>query len=288
MARKPRIHYAGAIYHVIARGNNREIIFRDSDDKQKYLGLLQQYMQKYMFDVFAYVLMDNHLHMILRVGQNPLAKIMHGMQLRYTQYFNQRYEHVGHVFQQRYKAFLCTDDAYLLQLLRYIHQNPVRAGMREKLDYSWSSHQAYSTGMNSLVKVDYILGILNEDRQTAVKNYFTFIEKMQEAPDIVASVLNDTESMRENELTDTYGCNSWEGLLDKVARETGIDKNKIIGKCRVRNVVAARNRFIYDVIKCDIMSQADLARKLQIDPARISKGYQQAEQLMLNKSISQA
>ena len=98
MARKPRIHYENAIYHVIARGNNRENIFLDARDKDKYLELIGKYKQKYGFELFAYVLMDNHVHLLIYIDQISISKIMQGIQQTYTQYYNKKYRHVGHVF----------------------------------------------------------------------------------------------------------------------------------------------------------------------------------------------
>ena len=143
MARKPRIHYEDAAYHVIARGNNRARVFEKSEEKNKYLELLAGYKDRYGFQLYAYVIMDNHVHMLLRVRETPLAKVMQGIQQRYTQYYNRRYNHSGHVFEQRYKAFLCENDSYLVALVRYIHQNPLRMKMLEGINYTWSSHQAY-------------------------------------------------------------------------------------------------------------------------------------------------
>ncbi|HWR45763.1 transposase [Sporomusa sp.] len=146
MARKPRIHYEKAIYHVIARGNNKDNIFLDIEDKYKYLDLLDKYKQKYNFELYAYVLMDNHIHLLICVSEIPLAKIMQGVQQTYTLHFNRKYQHVGHVFQQRYKAFLCNNDSYLLTLVCYIHQNPCRANLPAKIGYTWSSHRDYMVG----------------------------------------------------------------------------------------------------------------------------------------------
>jgi putative transposase len=108
MARKPRVEYRRALYHVIVRGNQRQVIFRSEIDRKYYLNRLEEYRQRYGFKVYAYVLMSNHVHMLLETGQVPLSKIMHGLQLRYTGYYNRRYKKVGHLFQGRYKAILPT------------------------------------------------------------------------------------------------------------------------------------------------------------------------------------
>ena len=141
MARKPRVAFEGALYHVIVRGNQRQRTFRDDRDRLRYLERIEHYRQRYRFQIYAYVLMSNHVHLLLETGTTPLSKILHGIQFTYTQYYNRRYRTIGHLFQGRYKAILCDRDAYLLELIRYIHLNPARLKKPEDLaNYRWSSH----------------------------------------------------------------------------------------------------------------------------------------------------
>jgi putative transposase len=114
MARKPRVEFEGAFYHVIVRGNHRQKIFRDDRDRLYYLDRVEHYRQRYQFRLYAYVLMSNHVHFLLETGNTPLSKIVQGIQFTYSQYYNRRYRTVGHLFQGRYKAILCDRDAYLL------------------------------------------------------------------------------------------------------------------------------------------------------------------------------
>lgn len=134
-------------------------------------------MEKFKFRLYAYVFMDNHAHMLMAADQAPLAKIMRGIQQSYTQYYNRKYGRVGHVFEQRYKAKLCKQDSYLVNLLRYIHKNPVRAGLTKSVDYRWSSHRAYHTGDGRLVDIDFLLAFFASDIQTAIKRYRLFMDE---------------------------------------------------------------------------------------------------------------
>src|SRR3990172_4452100 len=146
MARKPRIEYEGAFYHVITRGNQRQRIFTDPLDYRKYLDILSAYKQRYHFYLYAYVLMTNHVHLLIETKDVLLSKILQGVNQRYTMYFNRKYKTVGHLFQGRYKAILCDRDRYLLALLKYIHHNPLRAQIVETSGkYPWSSYRAYLT-----------------------------------------------------------------------------------------------------------------------------------------------
>ena len=124
MARRPRVEFAGGLYHVICRGNQQQAISRSDADRKYYLESLERYRQRYGFKVYAYVLMSNHVHLLLVTGEVPLSRIIQRLQLRYTGYFNRKYNKVGHLFQGRYKAILCDRDAYLLELVRYLHLNP--------------------------------------------------------------------------------------------------------------------------------------------------------------------
>jgi putative transposase len=177
MARKPRVEYPGAFYHVIVRGNQRQVIFRSDTDRKYYLERLDEYRRRYGFKVYAYVLMSNHVHMLLETGQVPLSKIMQGLQLRYTGYYNRKYNKVGHLFQGRYKAILCDRQAYLLELVRYLHLNPGR--MRTPVDpwrYRWSSHIGY-LGKSGLVKIEtsVVLGELASTVGQARRAYLRFM-----------------------------------------------------------------------------------------------------------------
>lgn len=144
MARKPRIHYPGAFYHVMLRGNCGVDIFFDDDDRYRFYLLIQQCTERYNCRVHSFCLMDNHVHLAIQVGTIPLSRIMQNLSFRYTRWINWRRKQVGHLFQGRYKPIVIDLDSYLLQLTAYLHLNPVRAGMVEFAgDYQWSSHRAY-------------------------------------------------------------------------------------------------------------------------------------------------
>jgi REP element-mobilizing transposase RayT len=144
MARRARVEYPGALYHVITRGNQRQRIFRDDRDRDKYLEILSSLKNQFSFRISAYVLMLSHTHLLLESGEVPLSRIMQRLGSGYTQYFNRRHKQVGHLFQGRYKAILCDKGSYLLELTRYLHLNPVRAKVvKDPWEYKWSSYGGY-------------------------------------------------------------------------------------------------------------------------------------------------
>ena len=144
MGRPIRIEYPGALYHITSRGNERKEIFREDNDRQRFLDVLADYHDRFGILIHAYVLMDNHYHLVLETPVGNLVKIMHGINSRYTGYFNRKYNRAGHLFQGRYRAILVDKDSYLLALSRYVHLNPIRAGFtKNPEEYHWSSYRGY-------------------------------------------------------------------------------------------------------------------------------------------------
>lgn len=278
MARKPRIHYEDAIYHVIARGNNRAYVFEKDEEKAKYLEILAGYKERYGFRLYAYAIMDNHVHLLLQVGKTPLAKIMQGIQQRYTQYYNWHHKHSGHVFEQRYKAFLCDKESYIMTLLCYIHQNPVRAKIAEGIDYRWSSHQYYVRRTYGLVNVEFILNILNSDSEKATDQYLNLVGTVIDKPEYKSGSEEEKEEQKTFLRTDMEKRQmelTWEQLIEKIVVEEKVNQEQLVGKCRIRQVVAARKRLIYEAIKRNLMTRTQLAQILQIDPANITRIWQE-------------
>lgn len=180
MARKPRIQFEGAFYHIIVRGNQRQNIFLDESDFREYLERLHKYRNKCGFILYAYVLMTNHVHLLIETPKDPISRIMQMINFTYTQYFNRKYRKVGHLFQGRYKSYLCDKDSYLLSLVRYIHNNPVRAGLvKDTGAYEWSSHDDYLHGTKGLVDTDKVLRLFSERPVIARRKYVKFMTECE-------------------------------------------------------------------------------------------------------------
>ena len=177
MSRPPRIHFPGAFYHVIVRGNQRQTVFRSNSDYRKYQERLSHYQKLHRFLLHAYVLMPNHVHLLIEVGSNPLSKTMQGLQFTYTQYFNREHKTVGHLFQGRYKAILCDKEAYLIELVRYIHLNPVRARLvKRPQDHRWGSYPVYfGSQKEPMVMTDFVLGHFGRNRASAGRAFHRFV-----------------------------------------------------------------------------------------------------------------
>lgn len=160
MARAWRIEFEGALYHVLSRGNQRQAIFTDDEDRLLFLERLSEMAVRFEVECYAYVLIDNHYHLLLQTRRANLSKAMQWLGVAYTSRFNFKNHCSGHLFQGRFKSMLVENDAYLLQLSYYIHRNPLRAGMVKRLaDYRWSSYLAYAFGKErpEWLKTDVIL-----------------------------------------------------------------------------------------------------------------------------------
>jgi REP element-mobilizing transposase RayT len=177
MARKPRIHFPGAYYHVILRGNARQEIFFDDADRYRFYMLLQEGIERFGHRIHAFCLMTNHVHLVVQVANKPLTKIMQNLSFRYTRWVNWRQNRSGHLFQGRYKSVVVDGDEYLLELVRYTNLNPVRAGIAETPSACrWSSHSAYC-GKETIpwLTTDLVLAGFSPKLATARKRYAAFV-----------------------------------------------------------------------------------------------------------------
>jgi REP element-mobilizing transposase RayT len=146
MPRQARLVFPGGLYHIIARGIERRRIFVDTRDYKEFQEGLSEYVPKTGCRCLAWVLMPNHFHLLIQAGKVGTAPLMRRLMTGYAGYFNRRHRRAGHLFQNRYKSILCEENPYLLELVRYIHLNPLRAGIVSSLElleaYPWSGHRA--------------------------------------------------------------------------------------------------------------------------------------------------
>ncbi len=177
MARKPRIHLPGGFYHVMLRGNGGQDIFFNAEDRNHFYLLMQQGISRYGHRIHGFCCMTNHVHLLIQVADEPLSKIMQNLSFRYTRWINKHQKRMGHLFQGRFKAILIDADEHLLELIRYIHLNPVRAGLVKQVDdYAWSSHHAYR-GKETLpwLTTDWVYGNFSRQRAACIRQYSKFI-----------------------------------------------------------------------------------------------------------------
>ena len=146
--------YDQAVYHIFQRGNNRQWIFKKDKDREKFLLLVMDYSSKYSFQLYNYCLMENHIHLLIKVSKaKDLAKLTQGLFQSYSFYYKKEYKYLGYLYQGRYKSKIIETDEYLLECARYIETNPLRAGVVKKLqNYKWASYNFYAYGhRNNLI-----------------------------------------------------------------------------------------------------------------------------------------
>ncbi len=164
MPRRARRKSESGIYHIMLRGINRQVIFEDEEDNLKFLETLKNYKAVSGYKLFAYCLMSNHIHLLLRVEKEDLDLIIKRIAGSYVYWYNWKYKRNGHLFQDRFKSEPVEDDAYFLTVIRYIHQNPIKAGLSKTIDdYKFSSYNEYISNSN-LVDTDFCLGIIDKEQ----------------------------------------------------------------------------------------------------------------------------
>lgn len=294
MARKSRVEFEGAFYHVIVRGNQRRKIFQDERDRLSYLDRVEHYRKRCGFTLYAYVLMPNHVHLLLETGAVFLSKIMQGIQFSYTQLYNRRHRTVGHLFQGRYKAILCDRNQYLLELVRYIHLNPAR--MRSPLDpwkYQWSSHRAYLGERTAIVvETEPVLGQLGKSVGQARQAYLQFMkeglrsgheEKYYQTTDQrflgdEAFVEEVASKAKEKDIRPSGPRASLDRLLAVVSKEHGMAEEVLIGSGRRNDWVQARRQLVYLAREWANMTTLELGKRLKRDPSMVSRLYKEYQE----------
>jgi len=224
MPRQQRIKSDSGYYHIMLRGNERSNIFKDDEDKRRFMETMFEKKDRDRFYLHAFCLMDNHVHLMLREGVEDVATVMKRITVSYVYYFNKKYKRVGHLFQDRYKSETVEQDKHLLALARYIHQNPVKAGMVEKAaDYRWSSYSCYLNDdyFSKMLDTETILGLFSENKEVAFKRYKAYMN--EESDETFMDLEEKIEAMDEKEAKE---------LFQKMLMDQGIE-NKTDGKVQI-------------------------------------------------------
>lgn len=194
MPRTARIAPKENVYHILTRGNNRQDVFKDEKDYQKYMEVIKRYKEKFKFKLYHYVLMRNHIHLVLETTERggSLAEIMKGINLAYAQYYKGKYKHIGHFWQDRYKSIIISKDDYLLACGSYVELNPVRAKIVEDpKDYKWSSYSVYAYGKKDLIVDEHpIYKSLSKDEAERGKRYREFVRGMVKEKEAMKGEMN--------------------------------------------------------------------------------------------------
>ena len=168
MPRKPREKSSTGIYHVIFRGINGQVIFQDNEDYEKFIETINAYKVISQYEIYAYCLMSNHIHLLIKEGKEELGIVFRRIGAKYVYWYNQKYRRIGHLFQDRFKSEVVEDDRYFLTVLRYIHQNPLKAGIEFDISkYPWSSYNDYLVD-KGICDTEFPLSFFNETTIKAI------------------------------------------------------------------------------------------------------------------------
>ena len=268
----------------MARGNNGQKVFVSDKDYEAFLDQLRVVRGRYPFYLYAYVLMPNHFHLLLEVQESPTARIMQSLLTGYVRRFNRIHRHKGHLFQGRYKAIACDRDSYLLELVRYIHLNPLRAKMvTQPGQWQWTGHGEYlRTNDRGLIDPGTVM-----DELKTPKRYEAFIrEGAKESyraewhPGEQAPFLGTTEFVKK--LTRPRRKDvprqplALEVLMQQAAKQTGIDPQAALGRGRTRLLAEVRRRFIEAAVLERGYRGADVAVFLSCHASNVSRALQRA------------
>jgi len=179
--RASRLKSISRIYHIIMRGINRQVVFEDEEDYNRFIQTSQRYKGICEYKLFAYCLMGNHVHLLLMEDGEPLETVMRRICGSYVLWYNKKYDRVGYLFQDRFKSEPVDDDTYFLTVLRYVFQNPLKAGIANKIEnYKWTNYIEYIEGSES-IDTDYVLNIFDTtSREKAISNFIEYITKDNE------------------------------------------------------------------------------------------------------------
>ncbi len=291
MGRPPRLYYQGAIYHAIARGNSRQRLFFDPADYDFFFKIMMKLKSDHPFTLHAYCLMPNHCHLLIEPLNTNLSTLMAILLNRYAKYFNRKFQKVGHVFQDRFKAPLCSKDAYLKELVRYIHLNPVRAELAvNPADWPFSSHRDYTgESASGLVDQTFVLSMLDEDPDRARAIYSDFVKNSAEINGgrPIFSHLpgpppntkgHPAASMRE--ALRGSALDSGRTSLDSLRKRCEISDGPIcLGICgpsRTREVSAARRKLMAHALR-DGYSLTEIAAYLNISLSAVSRACSKSQ-----------
>ncbi len=277
MPRPLRIHVPDGFYHVTLRGNHRQAIFARDSERTLLNTIVARAIEKYCARLHAYCWMTNHLHLIVQVSAAPLGKVIQQIASQYARAYQSSLETTGHLFESRYYATLIDTDAYLLEALRYVHQNPVRAGLVSAVThYRWSSHAAYLRAEDSLVTTDFALALLSPDRAHAVIRYRTFIDDMPPA-EMAATLtalregapLLGSPGFVSRHAPDSHVPAALEIMIEHACGHFGVTRAELRSPRRMARLVAARTWIAHSAINSGAISLAAVARALNRDEASL-------------------
>lgn len=317
MPRQARLDIPGHLYHIIARGLDRRPIFYDEEDRVDFLSRVEKAIEQAPTQIYAWALMPNHFHFLARAGEKGLAPFMRRLMSGYANYFNRRHNRQGYLFQNRFKSVLCEEGPYFLELVRYIHLNPIRAGLVKTLmelkDHPWTGHPAL-VGLKGppWQNTKEVLALFSADPHIAVTQYDVFLQDrtgVRRRINLMGGGLRRSVGKKFNPKTNTQEFDSqilgsgdfvkrvlsqvanidkdrlkWRGtdlqsVAEIVANKFGIKRDSIFMKGRKRGVSQAKSVLIYAGVTKFGETQKKMSDMVCISPGGIGNSLARGEAL---------
>lgn len=291
MARRKRLHISTAVYHVMLRGNDGQPIFFDDADKCRMCLLMQEGVERFGHLIHSFCFMTNHLHLAIQVRDINISRIVQNLAFRYTAYINRKRNRVGHLFQGRFKSIIVNGDRYLKELIRYIHLNPVRAGLVKLPQYYlWSGHRSY-LGLNEIawLTCNNFLKKFSVSHEKAIKSYETYVlegigldvdldfhcgrqEGFLADEEFIAEILKE-----QGEVVEKRGVEMHD-LITEVCKRFNVKKEQIQNTCKDRSLSQVRGILAFLVRESNNLTIEDLAHYLNRRASGLSRMAKRFEQ----------
>jgi len=244
MPRYPRQYSKTGIYHIMLRGNERKDIFIDEEDKRKFIKIVFKKKTNEAFKLYAYCIMDNHLHLVIKEQKETISQIIKKITISYAYYFNTKYKRVGHLFQDRYKSENIEDEAYLLSAIRYVHNNPEKANITKKEKYKWSSYSNYIDILNytEIPEIKEILEMFSSDIEKALEEFIHFSNQYEEKIflEMEETIKSEIDEENVNEYINKYLKSRHLKKEDLKKREYAKQKEELIQQLTKRSNLSKR------------------------------------------------
>ena len=314
MPRQPRIDSPNLLHHVIVRGIERGKIFYDDEDRSSFVERLRMLLLETNTDCYAWALIPNHFHLLLRPHSVKLSRFMRRLLTGHAVTFNRRHKRSGHLFQNRYKSIVCEEETYLLELIRYIHLNPLRAGLVEDLEtlelYPWCGH-AEILGQNrkSELAADWVLSLFSQNVKTARQQYQQFVAdgvKLGKRPELIGGGLQRSragqanqddphlydervlgsgdfvQQLQDNELLDCskQPKTTLHELMIEIVKKYSISTERFMRKARSGDASKARSIFCYCAVRHFGHTVSATARYLRIGSSSVSRAAEKGARLI--------
>ena len=299
MARKPRIHFSGAVYHVILKGLENQLIFKNVSDRRTWEVLVGEGAERFDHKILAYCWAKDHVQMAVKVSDAPLSKVMQNLSFRYTRHFNKQHKKTGPLFHGRYKAILIDQDEYLNDLVKFIHNNPVRSKAAKSAGSAkWTSHEAYLGGKEQpWLSTEAVLTSFGKTTKSSRAAFGKFVDEGKDEPERTdllrgsegGRVLGDKRFVKKalKPVKATPIPMTLNQLVKRVCREVGVKEVALKSPSRARRESQIRQSITYLAMELNIATLTALADRFNRDLTTMSRNQRYFRDKLVEDAVLQ-